>query len=114
MRKIREFVTDKDSIPRSLRVKIKLTPDMPNAVRRQKFQACEDEAKETIKLFQKTFKNHYRIVKECDRDEANDIHMKNFFSNFKSFLNAKSCYTLAKSNTQVKKTLQMMIEYSQL
>ena len=29
--------------------------------------------------------------------------MKNFFSNFKSFLNAKSCYTLAKSNTQIKK-----------
>ena len=106
MKKIRDFATDKTSIPRSLRVKIKLTPAMPNSVRKPKYMAAEEKAKETIAKFQKAFKSHFMEVKECDRDEAHEAHTGNFFKILIQLLDAKSCYTLAKSPPSTQKVFQ--------
>ena len=103
MRKIREFAADKNSLPRSLRLKIELNPDMPDTVRTQKFLAEQEAAKETVELFQKKFKKHFRVVKEADRDVACEEHKDNFFRHFFRILDAKSCYMLAKSTYDTRK-----------
>ena len=103
MKKIRDFATDKSSIPRSLRVKVELSPAMPNSVRRQKYMAAEEKAKETVEKFQKSFRSHFIEVKECDRDEAYEAHTGNYFKLFIQILDAKFCYTLAKSTHQIQK-----------
>ena len=106
MRKFREFAIDKNSIPRSLRLKIELSPDMPDTVRTQKFLAEQETTKETIELFHKRFMNHFRVVKEADRDVACEEHKDNFFCHFFRILDAKSCYLLAKSNYDTRKSFK--------
>ena len=99
--KIRDLAT-KPSIPRSLRVNIELTPGQPNVRKTAKFAAIEEEARKDVEKFQKKFKNHFRAIKEADRDDASALHVVNFVRHLSKLLDMKACYTFARIPNNLK------------
>ena len=101
MSKIRDLAT-KPSIPRSLRVNIELTPGQPNVRKTAKFAAIEEEARKDVEIFQKKFKNHFRSIKEADRDDASALHVVNFIRHISKLLDMKACYTFVRIPNNLK------------
>ena len=61
--RVREFVTDKSSVPRNLRLKVKLT-GRASIVRSQEFLALEEKLKTADTVWQKSYKNAFRQVRD--------------------------------------------------
>ena len=109
MKKVKSYATDKTSIPRSLRVKIKLAPSESEVMRKIEFQTLEDETAAHIETFQKNIKNVYRKVKELDRTHAGAIHAINYFKEIKIMVEMKAIYEV---NTTDERTRDLVADYN--
>ena len=78
--RVREFVTDKSSIPRNLRLKVKLT-GRASIVRTQEFLALEETVKAADTAWQKQYKNAFRQIREMERNDSGIQHAE-IFSKF--------------------------------
>ena len=107
MKLIRSFATEKDSIPRSLRVtNIELTPAMASVRRNQEFLAIEDEAKSLTETWQKGVKKLFQRVKILDRKEALEHLCKTFFDQFLKISHAKSVHAFTQFSLQEKRVFK--------
>ena len=103
MLRLKNFVASKtSSCPRSLRVKTKIK-SRPDIMRSQEFRAIEEAALADDAKWQNAYWNHFRKVKELERNASRKIHTDNFFKVTASLIKTKSIFDLESLLPSLKK-----------
>ena len=95
MERVREFVADKSSIPRNLRLKVKLT-GRASIVRSQEFLALEESVKSADIVWQRQYKNAFRHIREMERNDSGNQHADNFFKVLDKLTKMKAIFEIKK------------------
>ena len=93
--RVREFVSDKSSVPRNLRLKVKLT-GRASIVRTQEFLALEENLQAADTVWQKHYKNAFRQVRELERNDSGILHTENFFKILEKLVKMKAIFEIKK------------------
>ena len=111
MLRLKNFVASKSSpAPRSLRVNTKVK-SRPEVVRTDEFRAIEEAALADNIKWQKAYWNHFRKIKELERNSSGKVHTDNFFKVSESLINTKSIFELESLFPVQKNFLKIQISF---